>query len=81
MLSGLDSLTFLLSKYPPDLQEALRTDIQQLLQRDRSYMCSQLQTLFAGYHCCNALQALGADVDALLDEFTQVRQGIDRVLL
>lgn len=77
MLSGIDVLDSLVCSYPPELQAKLENDIRLLLQRDRSYINSQVQMILSNYHCCNVLGSLEAD----LQEVLELRQQIDVVIL
>mgnify|MGYP001627527447 CR=1 FL=1 len=68
MLPATSLINRIVARYPAELQEQLRGDLLELLNRDRSYMAGQIQMRMADY--CGSRITLN-----------ELRRKIDQILL
>lgn len=67
MLSAESVIDQVVSRYPEEFRERLRSEIMELLKRDRSYVAGQIQMAAAQYcNTCPTLGSLRAEIDQIL---------------
>lgn len=66
MLDGVSVIQQVIGRYPVELREQLRADLEMLVRRDRGWVISQVQFLLSE-SCCAEVEGMRREVDKLLN--------------